>query len=129
MGAGVAYSALGDKQKAFDYLTRPCSCSTWPATGRDERLGDVREGARGAGPGHLVQARSLASAARNIIESLRTKMISGELRATFVAAVHDCYELEMDVLMRLHETDPSGGYQAEALTASERARARVLLET
>ena len=129
MGAGVVYSALGDKQKAFDYINQALFLFN-VARFRPGQGWALYEKARvERDRGNLVQARSLVSAARNIIESLRTNMISQELRATFVAAVHDCYELEIDVLMRLHAADGSGSYQAEALTASERARARVLLET
>ena len=129
IGAGVVYSTLGDKEKALNYINQALFLFN-VARYRPGQGWAMYEKARvERDRGNLVQARGLASAARNIIESLRTNMVSPELRATFVAAVHDCYELEMDVLMRLHETDPSGNYQAEALTASERARARVLFET
>ena len=38
------------------------------------------------------------------------------------------YELLIDVLMMLHRQQPSGGFEAEALVASERARARSLID-
>lgn len=38
------------------------------------------------------------------------------------------YEFYVDLLMQLHKQQPSQGYDALALQASERARARSLLE-
>src|SRR6185436_872405 len=38
------------------------------------------------------------------------------------------HELYIDVLMRMHQQDPSAGFDALALQASENARARSLLE-
>ena len=51
-----------------------------------------------------------------------------ELRATYRSSKQNAYELYIDVLMALDRRDPSAGYAAAALRASERARARGLLE-
>jgi CHAT domain-containing protein len=129
MGAGVAYSALGDKTKATEYLNQALfffgTAQFKPGEGwaRYELARVERD------RGNLAKALSLAGNARDIIESLRSKVISQDLRATFFAAVHDCFGLEVDVLMRMHAADPTKNIQADALAASERARARVLLET
>ena len=50
-------------------------------------------------------------------------------RQTYVAAEHDKYELFIDVLHALDRADSTGGHRAAALAVSERARARVLLES
>jgi hypothetical protein len=42
--------------------------------------------------------------------------------------VQDYYEFYINLLMQLHKTNPNKGYDAQALHASERARARSLLE-
>jgi hypothetical protein len=42
--------------------------------------------------------------------------------------VQDYYQFYIDLLMQLHKTNPNKGYDAQALHASERARARSLLE-
>jgi len=129
MGVGVVSSALGDKQKALETIKqaqflfsivryRPAEGWAIYEKARVER--DL---------GQFAAALADASKGRELVESLRTKVVSQELRATFYAAVHDCFTLEMDVLMRMHVADPSKNYQAEALTASERARARILLDT
>jgi CHAT domain-containing protein len=51
------------------------------------------------------------------------------LRASYLAAQQGSYELYIDLLMRLHEQSPGAGHDALALRASERARARALLDS
>ncbi|MDF5729705.1 MAG: hypothetical protein PUP92_17280, partial [Rhizonema sp. PD38] len=63
-----------------------------------------------------------------IIENLRTKIASQELRTSYFASVQGYYQFYIDLLMRLHKKDSSHGYDALALHISERSRARVLLE-
>jgi hypothetical protein len=53
---------------------------------------------------------------------------SQQQRASYFALVQKYYELYVDILMRLHRSHPAEGFDAEALQASERARARSLLE-
>ena len=78
--------------------------------------------------GNLAEARNNAEAALAIIESLRTKIISPELRTSYFATVQNHYQLYVDILMRMHKQHPTAGLDGEALQASERARARSLLE-
>ncbi|HEV7857373.1 MAG TPA: CHAT domain-containing tetratricopeptide repeat protein [Pyrinomonadaceae bacterium] len=78
--------------------------------------------------GNLAEARSHIEASLGIIESLRTNLASEDLRSSYLASVHQHYELYTDLLMRLHEQNPSGGFAAAALQTSERGRARSLLE-
>jgi CHAT domain-containing protein len=63
-----------------------------------------------------------------IVESLRIKVVEEELRATFLASRLDIYALYTETLMALHRSEPGGGHDAEALRASEQARARSLLD-
>ncbi len=62
-------------------------------------------------------------------ETVRARLTSPQLRTSFVAAEHDKYEFYIDVLQRQAAQDAAGGYEAAALEVSERARARVLLES
>ena len=78
--------------------------------------------------GKLSEARALVEAALPLIESIRTDIAGEELRASYFASVQDYYELYIDLLMRLHKQNPTAGHAAAALQASERARARSLLE-
>ena len=78
--------------------------------------------------GDLTEARAQIEGALNIIESTRTKVMSQDLRSSFLASNQSYYELYIDVLMSLSQRHPAEGYAAAALLASERARARSLLE-
>ncbi len=63
-----------------------------------------------------------------IIEALRYEIASPELRSSYFSSVQDYYEFYIDLLMQLHQENPSSGYDAMALYVSERARSRTLLE-
>ncbi|HYN21048.1 MAG TPA: tetratricopeptide repeat protein, partial [Thermoanaerobaculia bacterium] len=76
----------------------------------------------------LPRARALLEEGVRILESLRTEVAQPEIRATFLASRRDMYELYTETLMALDSTHPGGGYAAEALRASERTRARSLLD-
>ena len=78
--------------------------------------------------GNLRGALPYAEAAVDLIEELRSGTTNPDLRASFVASEHDNYGVYVDLLVRLHEKEPGVGHDAAALRASERARARVLLE-
>ena len=62
------------------------------------------------------------------MESLRTRVVDQGLRTSFSAARQDYYELQIELLMGLHERRRTEGFAADALKASEGARARTLLE-
>jgi CHAT domain-containing protein/Tfp pilus assembly protein PilF len=79
--------------------------------------------------GRLSEAFGYAEAALPIVESLRTKIASQELRATYFASVQPFFEFYINLLMRLHERHPKEGFEIAAFQASERARARSLIES
>jgi CHAT domain-containing protein/tetratricopeptide (TPR) repeat protein len=81
------------------------------------------------GRGDLDSARGDVEAALRIVESLRTGVESRELRASYLASVYAHHELHVDVLMRLYRARGGQGLAAAALEASERARARSLLDS
>ena len=79
--------------------------------------------------GRLDAARSELEQALAIVEDLRASAVTGgELRAGFFATKQVYYERYVDLLMELHSKYPEDGYEAQALTASDRSRARSLLE-
>ena len=77
---------------------------------------------------NLNAARQHIEAALAKTEALRTDVGSQQLRASYLASVHQYYELHLELLMQLHQAQPNAGYEARALQASERARARSLVE-
>ncbi len=78
--------------------------------------------------GNLDAARRRVEAALEKVESLRTGVSAADLRATFLASQRQAYELNVDLLMELDAARPSADFAAQALAASERARARSLLD-
>lgn len=74
--------------------------------------------------GALAEARELMA----IIESQRSSVASSELRASYFASVYPHYELYVDLLMRKHEKEPGGGFDAVAFEQSEKGRAQSLTE-
>lgn len=78
--------------------------------------------------GDLEAARELAETGLERLEALRAGIDLHELRASFVATRRGDYDFYLDLLMELHRQQPRAGYQTTAFEASERGRARSLLE-
>jgi CHAT domain-containing protein/tetratricopeptide (TPR) repeat protein len=78
--------------------------------------------------GKLTAARANLEAALALTEAARAQLISQDLRASYLAAKRDYYELYTDLLMQLHKHEPQAQHDAAALEVSERGRARNLLE-
>ena len=76
----------------------------------------------------LTQARKDAEEALNLIEDVRAQAGGEQARASYLASQQSAYEFYIDLLMQLHRLHPNSGYDARAFEASERARARSLLE-
>jgi CHAT domain-containing protein/tetratricopeptide (TPR) repeat protein len=78
--------------------------------------------------GRLDEASDHLERALTIIESIRHNITSEELRQSYSATIQQQYELYIDVMMRRHREHSLEGYDRRALQASERARARNLLD-
>ncbi|HSF38449.1 MAG TPA: CHAT domain-containing protein [Thermoanaerobaculia bacterium] len=78
--------------------------------------------------GRLAEAQADVEQALGIIESMRQNVLGQDLQMSFFASRRVYQELHIDLLMRLDRLHPGKGYQAQALAASERARARGLLD-
>jgi CHAT domain-containing protein/Flp pilus assembly protein TadD len=78
--------------------------------------------------GDVVAARKQIESAIDVIESLRTKVTSQDLRASYFASVRQLYELYIDLLMEQNHNNPHENFDVQAFEASERGRARSLLE-
>ncbi|MEH1824919.1 MAG: CHAT domain-containing protein [Nostoc sp.] len=125
---GKVYSNLGEHQKALDYYNQclPLYIQMGSKTGEARTLYNIASIQRDSGDfkASLTQMERVIK----IVEDLRTKIDSQELRTSYFATVQDYYEFYIDLLMQLHKQHPSQGYNALALQTSERARARSLLE-
>ncbi len=125
---GQVYNVLRDKQKALDYYNQSLPLSRATGDKEQEALTLYNLAYLESTQGDLNVALTQMEAAINIIEDLRTKIDSQQLRTSYFATVQDYYQFYIDLLMQLHKTNPNQEYDAQALHASERFRARGLLE-
>jgi CHAT domain-containing protein/Tfp pilus assembly protein PilF len=82
----------------------------------------LREGKLDEALQHIDNALALA-------ESVRASIGVPTFRATFLGNRQGYHQFKIDVLMRLHARAPSEGHATLAFLASERSRARALLDT
>jgi CHAT domain-containing protein/tetratricopeptide (TPR) repeat protein len=79
--------------------------------------------------GDLETSRLHIERALGLIEFVRASFSGPEMRSAYSSNARNYYEFHIDLLMRLHERNPSAGYDRTAFEASEQARARNLVET
>ncbi|MDT5261137.1 MAG: hypothetical protein QOC61_141 [Acidobacteriota bacterium] len=124
---GRTYRAAGQYEQSADCFARSLDFSRSVAD-RPNEVGTLYEmaallrerGAREEALAHLREALKL-------IEALRTEVVSPALRASYLASVRGHYELYIDLLMGAANGRTPGAV-ADAFEASERGRARSLLD-
>ncbi|MDJ0773508.1 MAG: CHAT domain-containing protein [Mastigocoleus sp. MO_167.B18] len=125
---GAVYSDLGNKQKAFKFYNQALPLMREVENKSEEATTLNNIANLELKQGNLQKALNNIKAAVDIIEDLRTKVDREDLRTSYFATVQDIYKLYVDILMQLHKQNPSQGYDAQALNASEKSRARGLLD-
>ena len=80
------------------------------------------------GLGRLHEALRYFEISVEMVEVERRKLEDPELRASYFSTKENYYGHYIDALMDLHQSEPSVGYAARALEASERMKARTLVE-
>jgi CHAT domain-containing protein len=125
---GEAYDGLGDRPKALESFNSALRLRR----ALEDRFGEVSTLYDIAGIerdlNNLSAAAASAATALSIVESLRTRVLSSQLRTSYFATTQKCFELYIDVEMRLYLQTGREEYLAEALHTNERARARSLLD-
>ncbi len=125
---GGVYSDLGEKQTALDYYNQALPLFRAVGDRRGEAYTLTNMASLQRSQGELTEALVNMEKAINLTEELRSLAPPGELRQTFFSTVQDRYQLYIELLMELHQQNPQKGYDALAFHASERSRARRLLE-
>ena len=125
---GAAHYAMKEFETALDYFNQALQLYRTLGSRSREAVALYGIALIERDRGNLAEARLRMEESLGIIESLRGKVASQELRASFIARQQDYFEFYTDLLMRLHDREPAKGYDLAALQASERARARSLLE-
>lgn len=65
----------------------------------------------------------------SLSENLSSNIYNSKLQQHYFSDVYDRYELYINLLMKMHKQRPDAGFAVQALQASEKARARSMLET
>ncbi|NEP72466.1 MAG: CHAT domain-containing protein [Okeania sp. SIO2G4] len=125
---GRVYNDLGEKQKALDYYNQSLTLSQQLGNKAGEAIILYNFALLKRSQGNLTAALTDMELSINIIEQLRSKIVAQDLRTSYFATVQDYYQFYIDLLMQLHKQNPNKGYDRKALTASERSRARSLLD-
>jgi len=122
------YESARGKPKALDYYTEALNIFRAVSNrgGEANARYDIARVERDRG--NINEARANLEETLSIVESLRTKISSEELRSSYFATVQKYYELYIDLLMQQHKQRPSEGLETVAFQTNERAHARTLLE-
>jgi CHAT domain-containing protein len=125
---GYAQLALGDTEVARESLRMALDEVRESADRVHEAVVLVYIARAERASGDLAAAHARLEEALTLTEALRGSIPKATERASYMATTRDRYDLLIDVLMDLHGREPESGWDARALHASERARARSLVE-
>jgi CHAT domain-containing protein len=125
---GLTYRSLGKKQEALERCKQALELrrATGDRAAETESLYELARIERDLGS--LTKALPYVESAINIADSLRAKLVSHELRASYQATIQNFYEFYIDLLFQLNGGNAHQGVDALAFQISERNRARSLLD-
>ena len=124
---GKVYSDLGELEQALNFFNKSLDLlENNYAEARAENIFGIAKVERKLGK--LDTALTNIKTAISLIEETRTNKDSSAERLEFFASKQNYYEFYIDLLMELHQQNPSKGYDGQALNISERSKARSLLE-
>jgi CHAT domain-containing protein/Tfp pilus assembly protein PilF len=125
---GHAWRVLGDPDQAMRLFQQALDLSRERKALLSEAVAQSAIADVDKDRGNLEEAATAVEESLRIIESIRPKVASQRQRTSFFASRRESYDVYIDLQMRMHESDPGGGHLIKALAASERARARALLD-
>ncbi len=125
---GAAFAGAGQNKTALQYFNRALAAFRDTENKNGEALMLYRIAKAENQTGGLDDAREHITAALAIVESIRGKIASPDLRSSYFATVQQFYDLYIELLMAAHGRDPEKKLNIPALQASEQARARSLLD-
>lgn len=128
-GMSRFFVSSGQRQRAMDALRQALALSRAVSDRQTEASALHLLARLSREQGDLGESLNLIQTALEITDSMRNAIGSRGLRSSYFASIQKYYEFYIDLLMQLHELHPDRGFAGDALVASERARARNLLET
>ncbi len=125
---GVVHDGLGDNKAALEHFNKALTVFREIENKSGEAMILYRISSLQKKTGQIEEARRNITGALEIVETLRGKIASTDLRSSYFATVQQYYELYIDLLMREHQSRPNENLNFTALQISEQARARSLLD-
>ena len=125
---GSVYDSQGEFKRALDYYDQALTISRAVGERAVEAATLLNIAVVNIRTDQPRDARRQLEEALAIIESLRNKVLSHELRTSFFASQTGYYDIYVDLLMQMHRRDPNAGYDRQAFEASEKGNARSLLD-
>src|SRR5439155_20327696 len=120
---GHVYLKLGDEGKTLDYYRQALSLQRAARNPFGESVTLYNLAVLERKRGNLAEARSQLEAALKVVESLRGKVTSHELRTSYFASERQRYDAYIDLLMQMHGPHPAEGIAVVPLKATAPARA------
>ena len=128
LNLGHVYSLLAQPAKSLESYTQALAMLRTVEDGNSAARALVGIAAVNSKQGNALLARKNIEEALSLIEAVRAGASDQQLRASYFASQQEPYKLYIDLLMQQNRLKPTEGHDAEALQASERARARSLVE-
>jgi CHAT domain-containing protein/Tfp pilus assembly protein PilF len=128
LALGSAYIKLNQPERAFESLGNAIEAGSQIGYQSVVALSLLRRSLLQRDQGQLERALADVENALTVIESNRRNIAGDQLRTGFFAAKRTYYDLDVELLVTLDRREPGRGYRARALEATERARARGLLD-
>jgi CHAT domain-containing protein/tetratricopeptide (TPR) repeat protein len=125
---GDLYLDDRDYPRAATYLDEALAISRATQERRGEAEALARLGRLELDRRDFAAAHRRADEALSAFEALRRSVVSPSLRASFFTSAREVQEIDIESLVRLNAEHRGEGFDRAALVASERARARSLLE-
>jgi CHAT domain-containing protein/tetratricopeptide (TPR) repeat protein len=125
---GVLYLDSRDYPRAANYLDEALQISRATQERRNEAEALARLARLERDRGDFSAAHGRADEALAAFEALRRSVVAPSLRASFFTSAREVQEIDIESLVRLNAEHRGEGFDRAALVASERARARSLLE-
>lgn len=124
---GRIYSELGDAERSLEFFKQ--SLEIYRGIEDTQNIAETLLFSARAEmkKGDMDAAQNKTEQALNLIETIRMRVQTVELRDSFSANLNNYYEFYVELLMRRHAQEPGKNYAALAFEANERRKARGLL--
>jgi CHAT domain-containing protein len=125
---GDLYAKLNNVDKAIDYYQQALAIAQ---TLQDPRLFQRTYfplGKQERRAGRMESAREHLEKSIQVADSLRRSVLSQNMRASYFASIHSCFDELLLLFMGQHRQNPDSDHDRQVLQVSERSRGQSLLE-